>query len=169
MVEIRIDRARSVGGRFIFRRARAPAAEDSATLKGKADHVARILMVTQSAGFKHSSVTRKNRRPLDRRANGHRAWSFPAACSTSIARRTWPRISRRRSWPTTTSCSSTPPAICRSRKRRTRLFLQRLAQAKGARLHRHPFGHRHLSQLQAVLGHDRRRRSTAIPGATARK
>jgi uncharacterized protein len=35
------------------------AGEDTASLKAKPDHIARILMVSQSAGFKHSSVTRK--------------------------------------------------------------------------------------------------------------
>ncbi len=37
--------------------------EDNAALK-KPDHVARILMVTQSAGFKHSSVDRKGTKTL---------------------------------------------------------------------------------------------------------
>src|SRR5438270_3454242 len=39
---------------------RPAAAADTASLKSKSDHVARILMVTQSAGFKHRSVTRKD-------------------------------------------------------------------------------------------------------------
>ncbi len=128
----------------------AAQAQDSAPKKN-----ARVLMVTQSAGFKHGSVTRKEGQlsPAEQAITelGISSGLFRVDCTQDAAKDFTKENLQNYDIVFFYTTGDLP-----IRRRRPGLLLQRLAQAEGARLHRRPLRRRHVPQLPAVLGHDRR-------------
>ena len=78
---------------------------------------ARVLMVTQSKGFKHGSVTRKEGQLSPAEKCGHRAGHHQQPVPRGLHAGLREGFHQGEPARTTTSCSSTPPATCRSTRK----------------------------------------------------